>query len=242
MRYKKIGLIVSICILLCFCNNKNITENNIEIVNENNEHLNNTFDEIDKSNSLINFSIDYYKNIIMQHNSSRGYIELLDIMKLEYFIPGYLNFIVYWRTGEGYVYKLYTFTLIDNQQTIAKIYNLNNGWPSPYRKILTEKIPGERFGDYLIINDINNDKVNEIITFSFGSFGNLFTIYGFDVMTNNIEKYCEIEYFFNYDEPFPPIEFENNWIRILEIIDRESYDLAWNEYSWNELEKKYKKK
>jgi hypothetical protein len=242
MKCKKVLFIVFIGTLLCFCNNKNIKENDIEIVNKNNEYLKNAFDEVDKNNSLINLPIEYYKNIILQHNSSRGYIELLDIMKVEYFIPGYLSFIAYWRTGEGYVYKLYTFTVFDNQQTIAEIYNLNNGWPSPYRKILMEKIPGERFGDYLIVNDINDDKLNEIITFSFGSFGNLFTVYGFDIMANNITKYCEVEYYFNYDEPFPPIEFEKDRIRILEIIDKESYDLAWNEYNWNELEMEYNKK
>jgi hypothetical protein len=135
----------------------------------------------------------------------------------------------------------YIHLLVGKQQIIAEIYNLNNGWPSPYTKILTENIPGKRFGDYLIITDINDDKRNEIMAFSFGSFGNLFAIYGFDVIANGLKKYCEIEYYFNYDEPFPPVEFRNDKIRILEIVDRESYDLAWNEYSWNVIERKYTK-
>jgi hypothetical protein len=280
-----------VCGLLCFCNNKNAAENNIKTVNENNGYLKNVFDEINKNSALIRQPMEYYRDVVLRHSSSRGYVELLDMMELEYFIPGYLCFVVYWRTGEGYVYKLYTFKTLDNkgykyrraspapaacgglrgkprgikpfgsslarscpckhgrdlapfvnQQAIAEIYNLNNGWPLPYGKILTEKMPGVRFGDYLIVGDINDDSLNEIMAFSFGGFGNLFTIYGFDITANSIVKYCEIEYYFNYDEPFSPIEFGNDGMRILEIIDKESYDLAWNKYCWNELERRYRRK
>ncbi|MDR1095443.1 MAG: hypothetical protein LBL31_03565 [Spirochaetaceae bacterium] len=241
MKYKSIALTVVAFILLCSCNNKNITESDILAVDKDNEYLKNAFDEINKDHLPVQLPIEYYRDIILWDNSSRGYIELLEITRLEYFVPGYLSFIAYWRTGEGYVYKLYTFTLVENQQIIAEIYNLNNGWPSPYTKILMEKIPGKRFGDYLTIVDINDDGFNEIIAFSFGGFGNLFAIYGFDVMASRITKYCEIEYYFNYDEPFPPVEFRKDKIRILEIVDRESYDLAWIEYRWNVTEGKYTK-
>jgi hypothetical protein len=239
MRNGILYLLIFCFISLYSCNKKYITDIKKEIVNDNNKNLKTYFNELDNKHKITKLSIDFYKNIILKHITSGRYIELLDIIEIDYFLPGYLNFIVYWRTGEGYVYKLYTF---NDEQKITEIYNLNNGWPSPYMKILMEKIKGEKFGDYMIISDINNDNLNEIIAFSFGSFGNLFSVYGFDMINNNIKKLCEIEYYFNYDNPFPPIENENNIIKILEIIDKENYDLVWNEYIWDEIEREYIKR
>jgi hypothetical protein len=109
MKYNNIGLTVFAYILLCSCNNKNVMESNITAVNKDNEYLKNAFDENNKDLLLIELPIEYYRGIILRDNSSRGYIELVEITRLKYFIPRYLSFIVYWRTGEGYVYKLYTF-------------------------------------------------------------------------------------------------------------------------------------
>jgi hypothetical protein len=239
---KIIVSIIFFCVLLFSCTKKDIIENDIKRENTNTMSLLNLFKELDKNKPLEKLSMEYYKNIILQHNSSRGYVDIINIFEVEYFIPGYLCFIVYWRTGEGYVYKLYAFGLYNNEQKISEIYNLNNGWPSPYMEIIMERIPGKRLGEYLIIDDINDDQLNEIIGFSFGSFGSVFTIYGFDLTNNDITKYCEIQYFVNYDKPFTSIIFENGTIKILEIVDRENYDLMWNEYIWNEMERKYGKK
>jgi hypothetical protein len=197
------------------------------------------FEDLNSSLPVEKMPIEYYKNIILQDESSQRYIYLKGIAEIEYLIPGFLCFIVEWEDFEGYVYKLYTF---NGSHKIMDIYNCGNGYPMPYNKIVTKNVEGNKFGDYLIIHDINNDGINEIISFSFWNFP-VFAIYGFDILENRFKTYLETQYFINYDDPFPPIKVENNnnisEFIILEIIDKETYDLGWIKYIYNNEKRIY---
>jgi hypothetical protein len=199
------------------------------------------FEDLNSSLPVEKMPIEYYKNIILQDETSQRYLELKGIAEIEYLIPGFLCFIVEWEDFEGYVYKLYTF---NNNSNIIDIYSCGNGYPMPYYKIVTQNIQGNRFGDCLIIQDINNDEINEIISFSFWT-SPIIIIYGFDVLENRFKTYLEAQYFINYDDPVPPIRVEkNNNISefvILKIIDEETYDLGWVKYTYDNEKRIYKK-
>jgi hypothetical protein len=45
--------------------------------------------------------------------------------------------------------------------------------------------------------------------------------------------------FINYETPFPSVEYIENGFKILEVIDEEYMDLAWNNYLWNKNIGKY---
>jgi hypothetical protein len=197
------------------------------------------FEDLNSNLPIEKMSIENYKNIILQDETSQRYLELKGIAEIEYLIPGFLCFIVEWEDFEGYVYKLYTF---NSSHKIIDIYSCGNGYPMPYSKIVTQNIQGNKFGDYLIIHDINNDGINEIISFSFWNFP-IFAIYGFDILENRFKAYLETQYFINYDDPFPPIRIEkNNNISkfiILEIVDKETYDLGWVKYTYDNEKRIY---
>jgi hypothetical protein len=198
------------------------------------------FDELNENMPKEIKSIEHYKNVILMDASSQRYLELNDIMRIENLIPGFICFIVHWTDFEGYVYKLYTF---NDKHEIVDIYSCGNGFPLPYNEILTQNISGNKLGNYLIISDINNDGINELITFTFWNFQFL-VIYGFDVVENKFKSYLEEEYYFNYDEPFSPIKVENNngnnEIIILKIVDKETYDLQWTKYIFDKERRIYK--
>lgn len=224
-----------IILLMFSCNNKESIEEYVEkpLSDEFNSadiDVKTIFDKLNQNVTQEKLPLGYYKNKILEDETSRRYLELNEIMEVEYLIPGFLCFIVLWTDFEGYVYKLYTF---NDTQRIINIYDCGNGWPFPYSTLLTQNIPGNKLGNFLFVSDINNDGLNEIITFSFWHFSSV-AIYGFDVVENKFKAYLETEYYFNYDEPFSPIKVENNngdnEIIILKIVDKETYDLQWTKY------------
>ena len=204
---------------------ENISETFTETIN-----TRELFTELNKALPKEKKTPEHYKNIILHHGISQGYLELADIKEVEYLIPGFFCFIASWIDFEGYVYKLYTF---DGGHNIIDVYNCGNGWPFPYIETIQRNIPGEKFGDYLFITDINNDGINEILAFSFRSSPN-FTVYGFDLVQGRFKQYLDVDYFFNFDEPFPAVKINDNngiyEISILEITDKDTYDLQWFKY------------
>ena len=70
------------------------------------------FEDLNSSLPVEKMPIEYYKNIILQDETSQRYLELKNIAEIAYLIPGFLCFIVEWEDFEGYVYKLYTIIVI----------------------------------------------------------------------------------------------------------------------------------
>jgi hypothetical protein len=90
------------------------------------------------------------------------------------------------------------------------------------------------------VNDFNNDGENEIAVYSFyKNIGNIFCVYGFNNVENELEELCLVSVLINYETPFSSVEYIENGFKILEIIDEEYMDLAWNNYIWNENIGKY---
>jgi hypothetical protein len=48
--------------------------------------------------------------------------------------------------------------------------------------------------------------------------------------------------FINFENSFTPVEYIENGFRVLEILDSEYLELAWNEYMWDMNIKKYMRK
>jgi hypothetical protein len=67
--------------------------------------------------------------------------------------------------------------------------------------------------------------------------------YSYESENRYTEK--EVQYFINYDNPFPPIRVENNnnisEFIILGIVDENTYDLGWIKYKYNNEKRIYVK-
>ena len=104
-----------------------------------------------------------------------------------------------------------------------------------------EKIYGNKL-EYgaVSIGDFNNDGKNEIALYSFyKNTGNVFCVYGFSDIENELTELCFVPVFINYDNPFPSAEYIENGFKILEIIDDEFTELNWNKYIWDAEVQKY---
>ncbi|QQO09928.1 hypothetical protein [Breznakiella homolactica] len=181
------------------------------------------------------FPIEYYKTEIAQFRKmfdERQHIS--NIVEVPGIIPGSLSFLVCWDDNlKGYIYELYTF---DENQRITNKYLCGYGpFLHTYQEILMEKIPGNRVGNELItIGDFNSDGVNEIASYSFYvNIGYVFTIFGFNELKNDFSDLCIIPVLINFETPFSPIEFNENEFKILEVVDNEYLELAWNTYVWD---------
>jgi penicillin-binding protein-related factor A (putative recombinase) len=230
------------------CSDKSITkqENSEKAINEN--YSQEIFLEYFEKVDMI-YSIEYYKEEIFkdQANHRSATIEELEnnilsissMVIIDNIIPNFLTFLVTWSDIRGYIYYLYTF---DNNQKIFNRHFLNFlRLPRNHREKLMEKIPGQIIENELIsIGDFNNDGINEILSYSWHqNIGYVFSVYGFCFVECNIVEFCKVPVHINFDNPFPSVEYIGNGFRILEIIDEDSYDLAWNNYLWNNNMRKY---
>jgi hypothetical protein len=188
-------------------------------------------------NEIIIYQDDYYgfKNLSME------IIQLMNISQIiiiDNFIPYYLTFLVSWFNPKGYVYYLYTF---NNNQKIVNHYYCGDFVSFGNYKILMEKLYGNKleygaiaFGDY------NDDGINEIILYSFyKNIGNVFCVYEYNILENKLEELCLVPVYINYENPFSSVEYIGNGFKILEIIDDENMNLAWNNYIWENNINKY---
>ncbi|MDR2864919.1 MAG: hypothetical protein LBV68_04835, partial [Spirochaetaceae bacterium] len=95
------------------------------------------------------------------------------------------------------------------------------------------------YGD-VSVGDFNKDGVNEILLYSqYQHIGYVFCVYGFNIEENKLEELCLVPVFINFENPFPSVEYIENGFKILEIIDEEYMDLAWNNYIWDKNIGKY---
>ena len=263
MRLKVIIKITSLVLLLLSCNNKNSDKNNIL---ENNflqkfyqDNIENTFtNEYDKIFSQLNTKkveiihpIEYYENEIIKYEDNYyGFkdmsmeitqmMNISQIIEVDNFVPNLLVFLVSWFNAKGYIFYLYTFN--DNQKIVAHYY-CGDMVPFENHKILMKKIGGKKF-EYgnISIGDFNNDEVNEIVLYScYKNIGYVFCVYGFDIVENKLEELLLVHVFINFENPFPSVEYIENGFKILEIVDEEYFELAWNNYLWDNAKRKYTK-
>jgi hypothetical protein len=61
-------------------------------------------------------------------------------------------------------------------------------------------------------------------------------------MDNDFVQICLVPVYINFEKPFAPVEYIENGFRILEIVDTEYSELAWNEYTYDVNIGKYMKK
>ena len=246
--YRIISLSLLIFILFS-CNNRNVDKNdNLEIIAINND----THEFFPQNTNKIEmiYSIDYYKNKIIEYQDdyyggfSNISIEITDIMnislitELDNFIPDSLTFLVCWFNQKGYQYILYSF---DAEQKITKHHYCGAFVTFENYKILMEKISGNilEFGG-VSIGDFNNDGNSEIALYSFyKNIGDIFCVYGFNIAEDELDELCLVPVFINYYAPFHSAEYIGNGFRILEVVDDEYMELAWNNYIWNTERGKY---
>jgi hypothetical protein len=238
-----IKIIYSAIIILALfsCCNKTIAENNYkQALSQQNIH----------KVAMIH-PIEYYKNEITKYEDnyygfrdvSMEITQLMNIsliIKVDNFTQDFLTFFVCWYNPKGDIYYLYTF---DDNQNIHNHYYCGDFVPFAHYKTLMEKLTDEIM-DYgvVTIRDFNNDGFNEIALYSFYKYiGNVFCVYGFNNIENVLEELCLVPVFINYDNPFPSVEYIGNGFKILEVVDDEYTELAWNKYIWDIEKRKYAK-
>jgi hypothetical protein len=248
MNLIKTVCLIPLIITFLSCGNRNAGKN----VNQENIVGNNYFYEFSRKNinkvEMIH-PIEYYKNKITKYEDNYyGFkalsmevtqlMNISSIKKVDNLVPGLLTFLVSWFNMKGYIYYLYTF---DGEQNIVEHYYCGQFVPFENHRILVKKLVGEilEYGD-ISAGDFNNDGVNEILVYSHHPrFGNVFCVYGFNVFKNKLEELCLVPVFINYWNPFPSAEYVENGFKILEVLDDELMELAWNKYIWNSESKKY---
>lgn len=190
------------------------------------------------------FDINYYKKKIIEYrNFFDERQEISTIVKIDSIVPGLLSFLVCWNDNlKGYIYELYTF---DKSQNIVKKYFIGIcHFLTGYRDILMEKLPGNKIEHELIaFGDFNHNGSNEIISYSFfQNMGYGFSIFEYNSINDDFIQICLVPVFINFEEPFSPVEYVENGFRVLEIVDTEYSELAWNEYTYDINRGKYMKK
>ena len=235
-------MILVLYVFLVFsCKNKNM-EKDIFSKNILENNYSQEFSLKIETNVEMIYSIEYYQDEIIKYQGNYyGFndiaMEITQLMnislitKVDYFIPDLLTFFVCWFNQKGYVYYLYGF---NNEQKISTHYYLGDFVSFENYKKLMEKLHGNilKYGA-VSVNDFNNDGKNEIALYSFyKNIGNVFSVYGFSDIENELTELCLVPVFINYDNPFPSVEYIENGFKILEIIDDEFMELAWNIYTW----------
>jgi hypothetical protein len=246
MKLQNIIILALFIFVISSCRNKNMDKN---IISENMPKNNYSQEFSEKIEPEMIYPIEYYKNEITKYesnyygfeNTSMKITDLMNISsitKINNIIPGQLTFLVCWLNQKGYVYWMYSF---DDEQNIVKHYYCGDFVSFNNYKKLMEKLSGNilKYGT-ISVNDFNNDGENEIAVYSFyKNIGNVFCVYGFNDGENELEELCLVSVFINYETPFPSVEYIENGFKILEVIDEEYMDLAWNNYMWNKNIGKY---
>ena len=189
------------------------------------------------------YDIGYYRSkIIKYRNFFDARQEISSIIELKDIIPGFLTFLVCWSDNvKGYIYELYKF---DNNQNVLNKYLVGYGpFLNNYRNILMEKLSGQKIENELIsYGNFNNDRFNNIISYSlYPNIGYVFSVFGYSVIEDDFVDLCLVPIYINFENTFPPVEYIGNGFRILEVVDTECLELAWNNYMWDIDVKKYQK-
>jgi hypothetical protein len=244
----KIFYILSLITLLFSCNhktaNKNISQENIV---ENNHYQTFTPQNFNKVEMI--YSMEYYKNEIIKYQDNyyrfkdvsmeiTDIMNISSIMEVNDLIPNFLTFLVIWLNPKGYVYYLYAF---NDEQKIVGNYYCGQFVSFKNYKLLMEKLSGI-IPEYstISINDFNNNGINEIVLYTYyPHIGNAFCVYEYNFTEKMLEELCLVPVLINTGNPFPSVEYIGNGFKILEVLDDELMEYAWNNYIWNNEQNKY---
>jgi hypothetical protein len=230
---KKLFFLIAI---LSSCTKQNI--DNIIIEYSQSNYIAEFFDKNVNKPEMI-YPIEYYQNSIIEYRQMFDDRQKISaIIEVKDIIPGYLCFLVCWDDNlKGYIYELYTF---DNNQNIFQKYLVGYGPKfNNYKNILMDKLPGNKIAhEQISYGDFNGDGINEILSFSlYTQIGYVFTIFGYSTIENDFIHTSLVPVYINFENPFPPVEYNKNCFRILEVIKEESqyeyFELAWNDYLWD---------
>jgi len=253
---KTVSIFFIFLIALSSCNSK-ITDKDAQIKSE--IHYPELFQTMHENKPELIYPIDYYKNKIIEFQKilpERRSMNFITV--IENIIPGSLCFLVGWNDfnvgrgadfdiivnnhPRGNFFGLYTF---DTSQNITNEYLVGyKNYLDNIRNILLEKIPGNKFEYGLIsVCDFNNDNINEIASIYLHppQYEYVFTVFGFDIAENDLIPILFAPVFINLDQPFPSIEHIENGFRVLEILENDPLELAWNNYIWDRNSAKYVK-
>ena len=189
------------------------------------------------------YPIEYYKSKIIEHrNFFDDRQKISSITHINNIIPDLLCFLVCWDDNlRGNIHELYAF---DKKQYVSNKYLVGYGpFLKNYVNKLMKKIPGNKIEHELIsFGDFNNDGINEILSYSlYPNIGYVFTVFGYSEIENNFIHICMVPVFINFENTFSPVEYIGNGFKILEIVDNENLELAWNIYMWDKKAIKYVK-
>jgi hypothetical protein len=250
MNMIKIISLSSLVIILLSCNNRNNGDKaDSENIVKNNYFQTFSQESIDKVEMI--YSLEYYKNEIIEYQDNyygfddvsmkiTDLMNISSIVEINNVIPNLLTFLVSWFNAKGYVYYLYGF---NGDQRITGHYYCGQFVPFENHRILMEKLGGEKleYGD-ISVGDFNKDGVDEILLYSqYQHIGYVFCVYGFNIEENKLDELCLAPVFINFENPFPSVESIENGFKILEVIDKDYMDLAWNNYVWDKNTGKYVK-
>ena len=187
------------------------------------------------------YDIGYYRSKIIEYrNFFDERQEISSIIELKSIVPGFLTFLVCWNDNvKGYIYELYKF---DNNQNVVNKYLVGYGpFLNNYRNTLMEKLTGQKVENELIAyGNFNNDRFSNIISYSlYPNIGYVFSVFGYSVIEDDFVELCLVPIYINFENTFPPVEYIGNGFRVLEVVDTEFLELAWNNYKWDVDVKKY---
>jgi hypothetical protein len=248
MNLIKVFSLVSLIAFSFSCSNKTAGKNlSQENIVENNHYQ--TFSQQDFNRVEMIYSMEYYKNEIIKYQDNYyGFkdvsMEITDIMNISSIaevnnlIPNSLTFLVVWVNPKGYIYYLYAF---NGEQRIVDNYYCGQFVSFKNYKILMEKLSGiiSEYGT-ISIGDFNNNGINEIILYTYyPHIGNAFCVYEYNFIKKMLEELCLVPVVINTGNPFPSVEYVGNGFKILEVLDDELMEYAWNNYIWNNEQNKY---
>jgi len=230
------------------CSNKNADKNiNQENIVENSYYTASSQLSFNKVEMI--YPIEYYRNEIIKYQDNYyGFkdvsMEITDIMSIfsitevNNIIPNSLTFLVIWLNPKGYVYYLYAF---NDEQKIAGNYYCGQFVIFKNYKLLMNKLSGVILENGSIsIGDFNNNGVNEILLYTYyPHIGNVFCVYEYNFIEKTLEEVCLVPVLINTENPFPSVEYIGNGFRILEVLDDELMEYAWNTYMWDDEQNRY---
>jgi len=249
MNIKKFVNLALLAIIVFSCSNKNNSKNiNQENIVENN-YTPSSQQGFNKVEMI--YPMEYYINEIIKYQDNfygfkdvsmeiTDYMNISSITEVNNIIPNSLAFLVIWFNPKGYVYYLYAF---NDEQKMAAHYYCGQFVSFINYKLLMNKLSGVILENSTIsIGDFNNNGVNEILSYTYyPHIGNALCVYEYNFMEEILEEICLVPVLINTDNPFPSVEYIGNGFRILEVLDDELMEYAWNTYVWNDEQNKYMK-
>ena len=249
MHFRKIVIIILICIFTS-CNTKNTDTNNGKNYVE-------EFNKLNQNKSEKIFSDEYYVNKIIEFQRILPENRKINtIMEIKDIIPGFLSFLVGWNDfnigrgddydiilespSRGNFFGLYTF---DNKQNIVNEYLVGyKNYLDNIRNILLNELPGTK-PEYGLISygDFNEDGINEILSIYLHppKYEYVFSVFGYSVKEKEFIQTLLVPIFINFEHPFSPIKYNGNGFTVLEVIEYDPLELVWNNYKWNKNIEKY---